>query len=139
GFGRRFVEAGWRQWGARMQEDVTDGVRHLIQQGIVDPARICIAGWSHGGYMTLTATFENADLYRCAVAGAGVSDMSAMLRWVRDGETQPDVMPSGGAGGQSISYRYWTDAIGDLNRDQAYLSAHSAAENANRATVPLLL
>ena len=139
GFGRRFVEAGWHQWGARMQEDVSDGVRYLIQQGIVDRNRICIAGWSHGGYMTLTATFENADLYKCAVAGAGISDMSAMLRWVRDGLTRPDVMPSGAQGGQSISYKYWSDAMGDLGRDHDYLVAHSAAENASRATVPLLL
>jgi dipeptidyl aminopeptidase/acylaminoacyl peptidase len=139
GFGRHFVEAGWRQWGSRMQDDVTEGARYLIQQGIADPHRICIAGWSYGGYVTLTASFENADLYKCAVAGAGISDMSAMLRWVRDGGWEHDVIQGGGAGGQSISYRYWTDAMGDLSRDHAYLVAHSAAENTNRVTVPLLL
>ncbi|HVU12493.1 MAG TPA: prolyl oligopeptidase family serine peptidase, partial [Phototrophicaceae bacterium] len=139
GFGRRFVEAGWRQWGERMQADVSDGVHALIQQGIVDANRTCIWGWSYGGYVALTASFENTDLYKCSVAGAGVSDLPAMLRWERDGETGQSVAPSGGAGSQSSTFRYWTDAIGDLNRDAAMLNAHSAAENAARVTMPLLL
>jgi alpha-beta hydrolase superfamily lysophospholipase len=139
GFGRRFVEAGWRQWGQRMQDDVSDGVHALIQQGIVDADRTCIWGWSYGGYVALTASFENTDLYKCSVAGAGVADMTAMLRWVRDGESSQSVAPSGGAGSQSTSFRYWTDAMGDLNRDAAMLNAHSAAQNASRVTIPLLL
>ncbi len=139
GFGRNFVEAGWRQWGQRMQDDVSDGVRAIIQQGVVDANRTCIWGWSYGGYVALTASFQNTDLYKCSVAGAGISDMTAMLRWARDGEVRDDVRSSGGAGSQSTSFKYWSDAMGDLNRDHDILVAHSAAENASRVTMPLLL
>jgi dipeptidyl aminopeptidase/acylaminoacyl peptidase len=137
GFGRAFVVAGHGQWGARMQEDVADAARHLIQAGITDPNRICINGWSYGGYVALTASFMNADIFKCSVAGAGVSDMRAMLRWVRSGDRN-DVQDGGGGGGaRSVSYQYWTDAMG--TRGDADLDAVSAAQNAQRVGMPLLM
>ncbi|MFN3463957.1 MAG: alpha/beta hydrolase family protein [Terricaulis sp.] len=139
GFGRAFVVAGHGQWGQRMQEDVADAARHLISSGITDPNRICITGWSYGGYVAFTASFMNADIFKCSVAGAGVSDLRAMLRWVRSGERN-DVQGGGGGGGsRSVSYQYWTDAIGDPNRDDASLDAVSAAQNADRVGMPLLI
>ena len=139
GFGRAFVVAGHGQWGQRMQEDVADAARHLISSGITDPNRICITGWSYGGYVAFTASFMNADIFKCSVAGAGVSDLRAMLRWVRSGERN-DVQGGGGGGGsRSVSYQYWTDAIGDPNRDDAGLDAVSAAQNADRVGMPLLI
>lgn len=137
GSGRAFVEAGHRQWGQRMQADVADGTRYLIQQGIADANRICIAGWSYGGYVAFTATIENADLYRCSMAGAGVSDLLEMIDWVRFGEN--DEIIGGGSGVQSMSYRYWTEAIGDPGRDRDMLIRYSAARNADRVGIPLLI
>jgi dienelactone hydrolase len=139
GFGRAFVEAGHRQWGQRMQQDVADGTRYLIEQGIADPNRTCIAGWSYGGYVAFTASFMNTDLFKCSVAGAGVSDLRAMLRWVRTGSRDNDVNGGGGGGQQSPVYQYWTDAIGDPSRDDAALDQFSAAQNASRVTIPLLI
>ncbi|MBI3438560.1 MAG: S9 family peptidase [Proteobacteria bacterium] len=139
GFGRHFVESGYHQWGQRMQEDVSDGLHALVQQGITDPHRVCIWGWSYGGYVALTASFQNADIYKCSVAGAGISDMSAMLRWTRDGDRDRDASGGSGGGSQSMSYRYWTEAMGDLDRDHDMLVAHSAAQNAARVGMPLLL
>lgn len=137
GFGRAFVVAGHGQWGARMQEDVADAARHLIQAGITDPNRICINGWSYGGYVAMTASFMNADIFKCSVAGAGVSDLRAMLRWVRSGD-RGDVQDGGGGGGaRSVSYQYWTDAMG--SRGEADIDAVSAAQNASRVGMPLLL
>ncbi len=139
GFGRAFVEAGHGQWGQRMQADVADAARHLIQAGITDPNRICINGWSYGGYVAFTASFMNADIFKCSVAGAGVSDLRAMLRWVRSGDRN-DVQGGGGGGGsRSTTYQYWTDAIGDPNRDDAALDQYSAAQNAERVGMPLLM
>ena len=137
GSGRAFVEAGHRQWGQRMQADVADGTRYLIQQGIADANRICIAGWSYGGYVAFTATIENADLYKCSMAGAGVSDLLEMIDWVRFGDD--DEIISGGSGVQSMSYRYWTEAIGDPGRDREMLIRYSAARNADRVGIPLLI
>jgi dipeptidyl aminopeptidase/acylaminoacyl peptidase len=136
GFGRSFVEAGHGQWGQRMQEDVADGVRHLIAQGIADPNRICVNGWSYGGYVAFTAAFLNTDLFRCSVAGAGVSDLNAMQRWVRAGQIEADVISGGGAGSQSISYQYWRQAIGV---EGSALDRYSAAQNAARVAIPLLI
>lgn len=139
GFGRAFVEAGHGQWGQRMQADVADAARHLIQSGITDPNRICITGWSYGGYVAFTASFMNADIFKCSVAGAGVSDLRAMLRWVRSGDRN-DVQDGGGGGGaRSMTYQYWTDAIGDPNRNDEGLDAVSAAQNADRVGMPLLI
>jgi dipeptidyl aminopeptidase/acylaminoacyl peptidase len=138
GFGRAFVEAGHRQWGQRMQQDVADGAQHLISTGVVDANRICIAGWSYGGYVAFTAAFENADLFRCSMAGAGVSDLMAMLRWVRLGD-DGEVLSGGGSGSQGIAYRYWTTAIGDPARDREMLERFSAARNIDRIRIPLLI
>jgi dipeptidyl aminopeptidase/acylaminoacyl peptidase len=136
GSGRAFVEAGHGQWGQRMQDDVTDGARHLIQQGIVDPNRICIMGWSYGGYVAFTAAFRDTSLFKCSVAGAGISDLNAMQRWVRAGQIEADVIAGGGGGGQSISYQYWRQAIGE---EGAALDRYSAAQNIDRVTIPLLI
>lgn len=136
GSGRRFVEAGHGQWGQRMQEDVTDGARFLISQGVTDANRICIMGWSYGGYVAFTASFLNTDLFKCSVAGAGVSDLNAMQRWVRAGQVEADVISGGGAGSQSISYQYWRQAIG---AEGPALDRYSAAQNADRVTIPLLI
>lgn len=136
GFGRAFVEAGHRQWGRRMQEDVTDGARYLFQQGIADPNRTCIAGWSYGGYVAFTASFMNTDVFKCSVAGAGVSDLRQMLRWERAGSTGNDVDRTG-SGSSSMGYRYWTTLIGDGNDPS--LDQYSAAQNANRVGMPLLI
>jgi dipeptidyl aminopeptidase/acylaminoacyl peptidase len=79
GFGWRLYRAGWRQWGLSMQDDVTDGVRHLIGQGIVDPKRVCIAGASYGGYLTMMGLVKEPDLFRCGINWVGVTDPEFML------------------------------------------------------------
>jgi dipeptidyl aminopeptidase/acylaminoacyl peptidase len=62
-----------------------------------------------------------------------------MQRWVRDGSVRDDVRDGGGSGSQSMSYRYWLQAIGDPGRDRDMLFRHSAARNADRVTIPLLI
>lgn len=75
GFGRRFEEAGYGEWGKAMQDDITDGVRHLVAQGIADPQRICIVGGSYGGYAALWGLVKTPELYRCGISFAGVTDI----------------------------------------------------------------
>lgn len=71
GFGPAFVKAGDGQWGAKMQTDLSDGVRFLVSQGTADPKRVCIAGIGYGGYAALLASIYQADVYRCAASVNG--------------------------------------------------------------------
>lgn len=79
GFGVKLYKAGWKQWGQGMQDDVADGVRHLIAQGQVDPKRVCIAGASYGGYLTMMGLVKEPELYRCGINWVGVTDPSYMF------------------------------------------------------------
>ena len=79
GFGATFQFAGYKQWGLLMQDDITDGARAMIEQGIADPERMCIVGGSYGGYAALTGAVVTPELYQCAVSFAGVSDIRKMI------------------------------------------------------------
>jgi dipeptidyl aminopeptidase/acylaminoacyl peptidase len=79
GRGRNFESAGYGRWGREMQDDVTDGVRWAISDGVADPRRICIYGGSYGAYAALTGVFREPDLFRCAVGMAGVYDLPLMF------------------------------------------------------------
>ncbi len=128
GFGTQFALAGRRQWGRKMQDDVTDGVKHLIANGTIDPNKICIMGWSYGGYAAMAGATLTPELYRCVIAGAGVSDLIAMLIWSREY-----------AGGREGSIRYWRLHIGDPTADKANIEAVSPVVHVNKVRAPVLL
>ena len=75
GYGRDFWEKSFKQWGLSMQDDITDGVNWLIEQGIADPKRIAIYGGSYGGYATLAGLAFTPDLYACGIDYVGVSNL----------------------------------------------------------------
>ena len=77
-YGRAFLHAGAREWGARMQDDLTDATRWAIEQKIADPDRICVFGASYGGYAALMGAAREPGLYRCAVGYVGVYDLELM-------------------------------------------------------------
>ncbi|MEM7102139.1 MAG: S9 family peptidase [Bacteroidota bacterium] len=79
GFGRKFWEASFKEWGLKMQDDITDGVNWLIEQGIADPDRIAIYGGSYGGYATLAGAVYTPDLYACAIDYVGVSNLFTFM------------------------------------------------------------
>lgn len=80
GFGREFKQSGAREWGGKMQDDLTDATRWAIQQGIADPGRICIYGGSYGGYASLMGVAKEPNLYKCAVGYVGVYDLPMMQK-----------------------------------------------------------
>ncbi len=82
GFGRKFWEAGFKQWGLAIQDDITDGVEWLIDQGIADPERIGIYGGSFGGYATLAGVAFTPDLYACGVDYVGVSNLFTLIKTI---------------------------------------------------------
>jgi len=128
GFGEKFAKAGWKQWGLAMQNDVADGAKWAIAQGIADPKRICIAGASYGGYATLMGLANDPDLFKCGVDWVGVADINLMYKadWANDlpAEWQHFGMPL---------------LIGDPVKDAEQLRVTSPVNIADRIRQPLLM
>lgn len=82
GYGRAFWEAAFKQWGRTMQDDITDGVRWLIHEGIAEPERIAVYGGSYGGYATLAGITFTPDLYACAIDYVGVSNLFTFMETI---------------------------------------------------------
>jgi dipeptidyl aminopeptidase/acylaminoacyl peptidase len=129
-FGTAFRNAGFGQWGRKMQTDVSDGLAALAARGIIDPQRACIVGGSYGGYVALAGVTLQRGLYRCAVSVAGVSDLKGMLLHVSvtRGRRQ-DVAP----------LRYWHKFMGVENSNSDILDSLSPINLAARADAPILL
>jgi dipeptidyl aminopeptidase/acylaminoacyl peptidase len=89
GYGKKFLNAGNKQWGDKMQDDITWGVKHLVAQGVADPKRVGIMGGSYGGYATLAGVAFTPDLYAAAVSIVGPSNLITLL------ETIPPYWESG--------------------------------------------
>lgn len=82
GYGKAFWEASFKEWGLKMQDDITDGVQWLIESGIADPKRIGIYGGSYGGYATLAGITFTPDLYTCAIDYVGVSNLFTFMETI---------------------------------------------------------
>jgi dipeptidyl aminopeptidase/acylaminoacyl peptidase len=82
GYGKDFFIKSFKQWGKKMQDDITDGVQWLISQGIADPKRVGIYGGSYGGYATLAGITFTPDLYTCAVDYVGVSNLFTFMKTI---------------------------------------------------------
>jgi dipeptidyl aminopeptidase/acylaminoacyl peptidase len=134
GFGEAFERAGFRQWGGLMQDDVTDGVRAMIDQGIADAHHVCIVGASYGGYAALAGAAFTPDLYACAVSINGVSDLRELRR------TQvPTVVGSAFRVGRVISSveSVWTERIGS-ETDPA-LATKSPINSVGAIKIPVMI
>jgi dipeptidyl aminopeptidase/acylaminoacyl peptidase len=120
GFGYDWLHAAHQDWGGLTYDDVVDGTRWVITQGIADPARVQIVGWSFGGYVAELAAFRNPELFKCSVSIAGVSDLALLTDryW-------------GGVGYRTIRAQIGTDAA-KLRRD-------SPRAHAGEFKVPLLM
>lgn len=127
--GEKWVEAGYGEWGRKMQTDLSDGLRYLAAQGIVDADRACIAGASYGGYAALAGVSIQSGIYRCAVAVAGISDPASFMQWVLRKESY----------GDKLGLRYWERFLGVDKPGDKGLDAISPLKNADRIGVPLLL
>ncbi len=79
GFGKKFLNAGNMEWGMKMQDDITWGVKHLVKQGLVDEKKVAIMGGSYGGYATLAGLAFTPDVYACGVDIVGPSNLFTLL------------------------------------------------------------
>ncbi len=126
GFGEQHHAAGIRQWGGVMQDDVTDGVKALIGQGLVDEARVCIVGANYGGYVALAAVAFTPEIYKCAVSINGISDLPALLDHI-----------ALRSGNQSDAYWYMRNNVGSAS--DPFVIQKSPARSAANVRVPILL
>ncbi|HBA59222.1 MAG TPA: S9 family peptidase [Elusimicrobia bacterium] len=125
GYGRKFWEASFKQWGKKMQDDISDGVAYAVAQGTANPERVAIYGGSYGGYAALAGAAFTPDLYACAVDYVGVSNLLTFMN---------NVPP------------YWLpimdqvrEMIGNPETEKAALEAVSPALHAEKIKAPLLV
>jgi dipeptidyl aminopeptidase/acylaminoacyl peptidase len=125
GFGRRFLEASFGQWGLAMQDDVSDAVGWAVAEGIADPERVAIYGGSYGGYAALAGLTKTPELYACGISYVGVSNL---FTWI-------EAIPP-----------YWKpylemmyEMVGHPERDEERFRATSPLFNADRIRVPLFV
>ncbi len=128
GYGREFRDAGFGQWGRKMQTDLSDGLSTLAAQGVIDPKRVCIVGASYGGYAALAGVTLQRGLYRCAVSVAGPADMPSFFNW-----------ESTRHGYKSDATRYWRAITGADKEGDAAMRVISPTLNAEHADAPILL
>ena len=125
GYGRKFWEASFKQWGKAMQDDITDGVQWLIKEGIADPKRVGIYGGSYGGYATLAGLTFTPDLYAAGVDYVGVSNLFTFIKAIPP---------------------YWKpylemiyEMVGHPEKDKDLLTAASPVFHSAKIKVPLLI
>ncbi len=122
----KFIEAGYGEWGRKMQTDLSDGVQFLTKEGVIDPSRVCIVGASYGGYAALAGVTLQSGIYRCAVSVAGVSDLPRMRSWTKNTHL-------------GRATRYWDRFWGVAENDNHALKAISPIDHLQGVTAPILL
>jgi dipeptidyl aminopeptidase/acylaminoacyl peptidase len=125
GYGRKFWEASFKQWGKTMQDDVTDGVQWLIKEGIANPKRVAIYGGSYGGYTTLAGITFTPDLYAAAVDYVGVSNLFTFMKTI-----PPYWAPY---------LEMFKEMVGDMEKDKALLESASPVMHVDKIKTPLFI
>lgn len=125
GYGKEFWTSSFKQWGRTMQDDITDGVHWLIDEGIADSTRVAIYGGSYGGYATLAGITLTPELYSCAVDYVGVSNMFTFMN------TIPPYW-------EPLRQMFY-EMVGDPKKDSLALAAVSPVFHADKIRCPLLI
>ncbi len=125
GFGRKFWEASFKQWGKTMQDDISDGVKWLIEQGIADPKRIAIYGGSYGGYAVLAGLAFSPELYAAGVDYVGVSNLFTFMKSI----------PAYWKPYLEIMYAM----VGDPEKDKELMQAASPVFHVDKIKAPLFI
>lgn len=127
GYGKKFLNAGNGEWGRKMQDDITWGVKYLIANGTADPKRIGILGGSYGGYATLAGVTFTPELYRAAVDIVGPSNLLTLL----------DAIPPYWEAGRKMMYARMADP--NTPQGKAWMKERSPLNSADKIKTPLLV
>ena len=125
GYGKEFLNAGDKEWGGKMHDDLVDAVNWAIERGIADPEKVAIYGWSYGGYAALVGATFTPDLFCCAVDASGISNL---VTWI---ETVPP---------------YWSTLLATLHQrvgnpetEREFLKSRSPLFKVDQIKIPLLI
>ncbi|WP_289028726.1 alpha/beta fold hydrolase [uncultured Paraglaciecola sp.] len=127
GYGMAFQEAGYKQWGKLMQDDVEDAVHYLVDKNIINKQQVCIAGASYGGYVALMATAKTPDLYKCAISINGLSNLPDLVEYELDRRNT------------NVRKDFVKTSIGDPKLDKDLLKNNSPELLIDKIKVPILL
>jgi len=125
GFGKKFLHAGDKEWGRKMQDDLTDAVKWAIAKGYADPKKVAIYGGSYGGYATLAGAAFTPDLYACGVDIVGPSNIMTLIASI------PPYW-------QPLVKLFYT-RVGDPQTEEAMLKERSPLFSANKIKIPMLI
>jgi dipeptidyl aminopeptidase/acylaminoacyl peptidase len=128
GFGAQHTIIGRGEWGRKMQDDLTDGVTHLAEAGVIDSSKVCIVGASYGGYAALAGAVFTPDLYKCVIAINGVSDLNDMMSSER-----------AKYGNDHWVITYWDKIISGGEFDKEHLKQISPINHVEKVKAPILL
>jgi dipeptidyl aminopeptidase/acylaminoacyl peptidase len=128
GFGAEHLQKGRGEWGRKMQNDLTDALSKLVDEGLVNPEQVCIVGASYGGYAALAGAAFTPDLYKCVIAINGVADIPSMLNADRRKY-----------GGNHWVVSYWDRVISNGNLEEDHLEKISPINYIDKITAPILL
>lgn len=127
GYGKKFLNAGNGEWGKKMQDDLTWGVKHLIAEGIADPKRVAILGGSYGGYATLAGVAFTPDVYRAGVDIVGPSNLNTLL----------EAIPPYWEAGKKMMFSRMADP--GTPEGKAWLKERSPLSSAEKIKTPLMV
>jgi dipeptidyl aminopeptidase/acylaminoacyl peptidase len=125
GYGKKFLHAGDREWGAKMQNDLTDAVSWAVSSGIADPKRVAIYGGSYGGYAALAGAAFTPDVYCCAIDVVGPSNLITLIQSI-----PPYWEPM---------KRIFDLRVGSVDREPEFLKSRSPFFHVDRIEIPLLV
>jgi dipeptidyl aminopeptidase/acylaminoacyl peptidase len=125
GYGKQFLNAGNKEWGGKMHDDLVDAIRWVVDQGIADPERLAIYGGSYGGYAALVGATFTPDLFTCAVDIVGPSSLITFINTIPP---------------------YWSsylamlhDRVGDPEREAEFLTSRSPISRVDDIRIPMLI
>ncbi len=136
GYGKTFYEAGTRQAGRAVENDIADAVRWALARGLADPGRIAVAGEGYGGYSADCALENTPELYRCGISIECICDWMAYLKLDDNG---PSFFKKGGFEANTTFYGYLKREVGDPATEAATLRDISPVNHADRVKAPILL
>jgi len=125
GYGKKFLNAGNKEWGGKMHDDLVDAVNWAIDNGIADPKRVAIFGWSYGGYAALVGATFTPDLFCCAVDGVGISNL---VSWIQ-------TIPSYWSALLAIFHK----RIGNPDTEEEFLKSRSPLFKVDEIKIPILI